>query len=346
MNADELMTDEEWARDLGESRDDSRAYGTGGEPEEIGEVDVAALMADDDEPATGPVNLDSEFDEVNVAALMADDDEPEGDGTPARFDHKLLWGFGGVVAAAVVAALVGAVAFYSNDAPQAASPGGSLSEPQAVAVAKTPSSPAPAAGPGVDRPLPYTADAQNSCAEGSTPAQTMSGMDPRNAFVCVRGGGDGQVITIDLGRTYVLTACSLTPGWVGQDASGVSQWSQHRVVTIVQWTFPDDPSIPPVMQNTQNVHGEAVQPIKRVLASRIQMLIRYTSRPPADPVATPTPTPGGGLTSVFGDSAPTFAPPPSAPTDPGMGASSSDGSDPVDATFAISSLKIIGHEAV
>jgi hypothetical protein len=334
MNADGLVSDEEWIRGLQDHRADGGAYGIESEPDEIGEVDVDALMADDDEPSTGPVNLDPE----------AEDDDDDDD-TPARFDHKLLWGFGGVVAAAVVAALVGAVAFYSNDAPATARPGGSLSEPQAVAVAKTPPSAAPSSGPGVDRPLPYTADAQNSCAEGSTPAQTMSGMDPHNAFVCVRGGGDGQVITIDLGRTYVLTAFSLTPGWVGQDASGVSQWSQHRVVTIVQWTFPNDPSIPPVMQDTKNVHGEAVQPIKRVLASRIQMLIRYTSRPPADPVATPTPTPGGGLGSVFGDSAPTVAPP--VPIDSGMGRpSSSDGSDPVDATFAISALKIIGHEAV
>jgi hypothetical protein len=48
---------------------------------------------------------------------------------------------------------------------------------------------------------------------------------------------------------------------------------------------------------------------------------------------------------VFGDSAPTVAPP--VPIDSGMGRpSSSDGSDPVDATFAISALKIIGHEAV
>lgn len=332
MNADGEVSDEEWIRGLREPHAAGGAYGVESEPEEIGEVDVAALMDDDYEPSADPVNLDPEA-----------EDEDDEDGTPARFDHKLLWGFGGVVAAAVVAALVGAVAFYSDDTATPASPGGSLSEPQAVAVAKPSAPPAPASGPGVDRPLPYTADAQSSCAEGSTPAQTMSGMDPHNAFVCVRGGGDGQVITIDLGRTYVLTAFSLTPGWVGQDASGVSQWSQHRVVTIVQWTFPDDPSIPPVVQNTQNVHGEAVQPIKRVLASRIQMLIRYTSRPPADPVATPKPAPGsGGLTSVFGDSAPILAPLP----DPAMGEGRSDGSDPVDATFAISSLKIIGHEAM
>lgn len=328
MTTDELVSDEEWQRGLGKAEDDY-GYGdaAGGAP--IGDGDVRALMADDDdELSMDPVDLDADTEAAPIA----------------RFDHKLLWGFAGVVAAAVVAALVGAVAFYSDGTPAATRPSATLGEPQSVAVAKTSAPATPPSGPGVDRPLPYTADAQNSCAQGSTPAQTMSGMDPHNAFVCVRGGGDGQVITIDLGRTYVLTAISLTPGWVGQDASGVSQWSQHRVVTIVQWTFPSDPSIPPIMQNTQNVHGEAVQPIKRVLASRIQMLIRYTSRPPADPVAPSSPTAGGGLTSVFGDAVPGPVPPSSSSVEPGAGGG--DGSDPVDATFAISSLKIIGHEAV
>lgn len=114
-------------------------------------------------------------------------------------------------------------------------------------------------------------------------------------------------------------------------------------MTIVQYSFPDDPSIPIVTQNTQNVHGDAVQPIKRVLASRIRMLIRYTSRPPADPATTPrTPAPGV-LPGLFGDPA---APPSSSPPLDGSARGSGDGSDPVDATFAISSLKIIGHEAV
>lgn len=321
-----VVSDEDWGRDLHEYGRDESPHPDGG----IGEVDVTALMADnEDDPATGPVSVDE----------TVGDEET---GTPERFDHKLLWGFGGVVAVGVVAALAGAVMFYSPDSQTAPTPGGSLSELQAVAVPQ-PAPPAPAAaGPGVDRPLPYTADAEGSCAEGSTPAQTMAGTDPHNAFVCVRGGGDGQVISIDLGRTYMITAISLTPGWVGLDASGVSQWSQHRVLTTVQYTFPDDPSLPIVTQQTQNVHGEAVQPIKNVLASRIRMLVRYTSRPPADPASTPAPPPGG-LGSVFGDAAPTVAPqvPLGAPLGGG-----GDGTDPVDATFAVSSLKIIGHEAV
>ncbi|MGV2581488.1 hypothetical protein [Mycobacterium avium] len=326
MSAEDVITDEQWGQAL-------HSYGQDQAPiadDDIGDVDVAALMSDDDVAA----------EPVAEGAAAGPDEKADG---PGRFDHKILFGFGSVVAGGVVAALAGAIMFYSHDSQPGPPPVGSLSEPQAVAAAK-PSPTAPAsAGPGVDRSLPYTADAQGSCAEGSTPAQTMSGMDPHNAFVCVRGGGDGQVISIDLGRTYVITAISLTPGWTGLDASGVSQWSQHRVVTIVQYSFPDDPSIPIVTQNTQNVHGDAVQPIKRVLASRIRMLIRYTSRPPADPATTPrTPAPGV-LPGLFGDPG---TPPTSPPPLDGSARGSGDGSDPVDATFAISSLKIIGHEAV
>lgn len=327
MSADDVLSDEQWGEAL-HSYGQDQAAALDVDP--IGEVDVTALMSDDSSGDGGSGTVVA--DEADTASA------------PQRFDHKVLFKFGSVVAGGVVAALVGATMFYAHDSQPAPARVGSLSEPQAVAAAKPSPAPAAPTGPGVDRSLPYTADAQGSCAEGSTPAQTMSGMDPHNAFVCVRGGGDGQVISIDLGRTYVITAISLTPGWTGLDASGVSQWSQHRVCTIVQYSFPDDPSIPIVSQNTENVHGEAVKPVKHILASRIRMLIRYTSRPPATPASsTPTSAPGA-LPGLFGD--PATPPTSSAPLGGGSARGSGDGTDPVDATFAISSLKIIGHEAV
>lgn len=264
---------------------------------------------------------------------------------PARFDRQVAWGIGGLAAVSVLAVLIGAVTFYSGGYEQhPASPQTALGDPQAVAVAK----PAPAAdssaATGADRPLPYTADAADSCPAGSTAAQTMAGADPRNAFVCVRNGLDGQVINIDLGKTYVITALSLTPGWVGLDASGVSQWAQHRVITTVQYRFNDtDHTL--ITQQTGDVHGEAVQPVKRVLASKIQMLVRQTSRPPAEAPSTTT-TGGGGLTSVFGTDAPTVATVPPPATADVLGPTSQANSDPVDATFAISNFKVIGHEAI
>ena len=98
---------------------------------------------------------------------------------------------------------------------------------------------------------------------------------------------------LNLGRTMVITAVSLTPGWVGADASGADQWHQHRVLTRVQWSFNDSPPTV-VPQDTDSVHGEAAKPMpdRGVLASRIIMLVQETGRAPADAAPTTSPTPG------------------------------------------------------
>jgi hypothetical protein len=254
---------------------------------------------------------------------------------PHRFDKKVALGFGGALGAAVLVAAIVSMIFYGGSGEKPVTVRQASVADPAVAAPVAPSEAPPAAAVAVDRPLPYSADAVGSCLPGSTTAQTMTGSDPHNAFVCAREG-DGQVIEIDLGKSYVITAISLTPGWVGTDGSGVSQWSQHRVVTTVQYTFNDtDRSL--VTQETKNVHGEAVQPIKRVMASKIRMLIRETSRPPADPSdESAEQRPLDGLPAL------PHTPPPAGYGDPLFG--SSPNSDPVDATFAISNLKIIGHE--
>jgi hypothetical protein len=260
--------------------------------------------------------------------------------SPARFDHQVAAWVGGVTAVGMVIALVGAVVLYGGDSPDTATPRRSVAEPAAAAATVAPA-PAAADNAAADRPLPFTASA--ACPPGSTSAQTLAGADPMNAFVCVRDGIDGQVIDLDLGKTYVITAISITPGWVGQDSSGLSQWAQHRVVTRVQYVF-NDTDRTMIMQDTGNVHGEAVQPVKRVLASRIKILILQTSRPPAQ---TPTtePTPGGLLDGVFGD--PQAAAPSASTPAPILDLNGEQATpDPVDATFAMSNLKIIGHEAI
>jgi hypothetical protein len=149
----------------------------------------------------------------------------------------------------------------------------------------------------------------------------------------------------------VVTAISLTPGWVGADATGADQWLQHRVLTRVQWNLfngNDTPTVVP--QKTGNVRGEAPQPMPNggVLASRITMIVQETSRAPADTAPTTAPPGEGGgglLDDVLG--AP-LGPPPS-PTDdsgsallpglPGLPGAT----DPADNTFAVSSIKILGH---
>ncbi|MDP7707474.1 hypothetical protein [Mycobacterium sp. TY815] len=281
-------------------------------------------------------------------SLSEEDIDHAGERPQERFDHRVAWRFGGLVACGLVAALVGAVVLYSHGSPTPHAGGRSLSEPQAVAVAKTSATPSPAVTGG-DRPLPYTADALGSCAPGSSAAQTMSGSDPRNAFVCVRAGGDGQTILIDLGHPYVITAIAIEPGWVKLDASGVSQWSQHRVVTLVQYVFDHDPTSL-VLQDTRNVHGEAVQPIKHQVASTIQVLIRQTSRPPTQATSAPSAPaspPGGGMFGIFGSAAPgTPADLPALSGAQPTGTAGDTNSDPVDASFAIGSLQVIGREAL
>ena len=315
--ADEDQYDDEYGDEDDGQYDE---YGGDGEPFD----DYADPEEDGDHPGA-PRDL---------VEVPLDSEEPGEPQRPRRFDGKIAMGFAAAGLVAVLVAIVGAVAVYSSDEP-ARPTAASVTEPGAAPPPRT-AAPKPVAAESADRPLPYTADAAGSCAAGSTSAQTMAGADPHSAFVCVRGGADGQVIEIDLSKTYMITAISLTPGWVGKDASGVSQWGQYRVVTTVQYLFNDTDSTL-VTQETNNVHGEAVQPIKRVLASKITILIRQTSRPPAqpEPGATSTPTPGG-----FNLPAPplTLAPLPGSP----IGGHPE--SDPVDAAFAIKSLKIIGHE--
>ncbi|OBI32854.1 hypothetical protein A5710_14410 [Mycolicibacter sinensis] len=268
--------------------------------------------------------------------------------TASRCDRKVARGFAALAAGGVALTLVAAVMFYSHDSAPAAPAARSISEPQAIPPAR-PAPPPPPAAPaaGVDHPLAYTADALGSCAPGSTAAQTMASADENTAFVCVRGGADGQTILIDLGRSYVINAIALEPGWLGKDATGAPQWLQHRVVSLVDYMF-NDTEATRVTHVTGNVHGEALQPIKHVTASQIRILIRQTSRPPAEPVQPPPADNGpGGLMEGLGvPTAPGPTAPPALPFDALGGQSADTNSDPVDATFAIGKLKIIGHEGV
>jgi hypothetical protein len=250
-----------------------------------------------------------------------------------RLDRKVVVSLGGL--ASIL--LLGATLVYGGGEPGGQPGKDPVTERAAVSSTAAPT-PVAAEAAGVDRPLPFTASA--NCPAGSTSAQTLAGADPTNAFVCVRDLVDGQVIRLDLSKTYVITAISITPGWVGKDSSGASQWAQHRVVTRVQYVF-NDTDRTMIVQDTGNVHGEAVQPVKHVLASKITVLILQTSRPPAQTTSSvPTPglgAPGGGL---FGDASTLPSPTPMV----GMGGQTT--TDPVDSTFAISTLKVIGHEAI
>lgn len=260
-----------------------------------------------------------------------------------RYNKKIAAGF---AAATVVATLLvsGALLAMRSD-PHTNEPFHGAQPTTRLSVVTAPSSTTPAAD-NQDSTIPYTATSVG-CLPGSTAAQSVAGPDSTQAWVCVTGGNVGQYLVLNLGRSMVITAVSITPGWVGADASGADQWHQHRVLTRAQWSFNDSPPTV-VPQETASVHGEATKPMpaRGVLASRIIMLVQETGRAPADTNPTTTPAPGGGgvLGEVLG--------PPAAPADPALTSSSpalpglpadSTHTDPADNTFAVSSIKIFGH---
>ena len=260
--------------------------------------------------------------------------------TPRRFTPWVLAAFG---AAAVIGTIITLVSTMANSpSTEPAKPSAAPVAPRVVPVAP------PSAPPNTDGPLPFTAS--SDCPPGSTAAQTVADPNSTTPWVCVRSV-DGQVLEIDLGRTFVITAVSIVPGAVNKTETGPDQpdpWLQHRVVTRVQWQFNDtDRTVK--NQNTGNVRGEAVEPIRPgVLASKITVIIQETSRPPAiaptGPADAPTP---GSQPSILGDilgGNQDSAPAP-VPVIPGMGGADRT-RDPADGTFAVSSIKIIGHKAV
>lgn len=295
---------------------------------------------DDDYDTSGRgVLLGSALD-VGGPAVELDDnpgDVPSQGGSPRRFTPWVLAAFGAVAVIGTIITLV--VTMANSPSAEPPRPTAAPVAPRTVAV-EPPSTP-----PNTDGPLPFTAS--SDCPPGSTSAQSVADPSSTTPWVCVRSV-DGQVLEIDLGRTFVITAVSIVPGAVNKTDVGPDQpdpWLQHRVVTRVQWQFNDtDRTVK--NQNTGNVRGEAVESIRPgVLASKITVIIQETSRPPATAPSstTPAPPPGGGpsiLGDILGgDKGGTAAP---APVLPGGDSSR----DPADGTFAVSSIKIIGHKAV
>ena len=91
------------------------------------------------------------------------------------------------------------------------------------------------------------------------PNQSPAPTPPRPGCVSP-AATSANTCVLNLGRSMVVTAVSITPGWVGADASGADQWHQHRVLTRVQWSFNDTPPTV-VPQETGSVHGEATKPM-------------------------------------------------------------------------------------
>lgn len=184
-----------------------------------------------------------------------------------------------------------------------------------------------------------------------------------SAWVCGRGPQesllDGQILHVQFtcgpsrpnsACSYMLNSVSVTAGWVAKTPGGKDEWLQHRVVTNLQFNFFNGNQLAadPFFLDTHSIHGPvpATLPAK-ILASRVDVIILHTDRPPAAPLPTTTgPTggpvvtqqaPNGLVDSVLGTG--TLYPGTPPPAEPATGTNS----DPVDATFAMSQLQFFGH---
>jgi hypothetical protein len=311
------------------------------------EENWAADLLYGSEPSAAPATVTVVADEAEMRSVR-DDEAVELDpgGAPAAVDDpsdvnagakKTAIVLGGALLCAV-AVIVAALVTFGDSAPPPTRPAPLI----AVSAAQAPT---PTALPAdQDQAVPYTASA--NCPAGSTSAQALTDTSSDSAWVCVRGPEgttvDGQVLHVDLRRSYVLAAVSVTPGWVAKTPGGKDEWLQHRVVTRVQYVFNDtDRTI--FTQDTGNTHGPVTTPLPhKVLASRVTVVILQTARPPASPLpsATEPAAPGFGDSVLGPDGAP-LLPDTTASADPDpLGESA----DPVDATFAMAALKFLGHE--
>jgi hypothetical protein len=269
-------------------------------------------------------NLDTE---ANVAPSR-DESAPDVNAGAKR----VAWVLGAVVAVALAVIVAALVMFGESSSPT------SQRQPSVSVAAPSVATAASVGAPDQDQAIRYTANA--NCPAGSTSAQELTDTASDSAWVCVRGGVDGQVLHVDLGKSYVLTAVSVTPGWIAKTPGGKDEWQQHRTVTRLQYIF-DDTDRTIVTQDTGNTHGPVTLPLRRVLASRVTVIVLQTSRPPADPVPTPAAGPGGFLDSVLGAGGGPLPPDSTQTAEPAL---LEQASDPVDATFAISELKFMGHQ--
>lgn len=175
------------------------------------------------EPASGEIALPGSdlVDQLTSTTATDDPAESPADSRRApRYNKRIAVGF---AAATVIATLIASVALLAmRSAPHTSKPLQPAPPNAGLSVLAAPSSTAPVPD-NDDAIIPYTATSVG-CLPGSTAAQSVAGPDSTQAWVCVTGGNVGQYLVIDLGRSMVVTAVSITPGWVGADASGVDQY--------------------------------------------------------------------------------------------------------------------------
>ena len=123
------------------------------------------------------------------------------------------------------------------------------------------------------------------------------------------------------------------------------------MVTRLQYIFLNGNVVSDIFtQDTGNAHGPVTAALpRRVLASRVNVMVLQTSRPPAsplpatDPAALPEAQPGL-VESLLGEGGGPLSESPQSPEPYPDLTVPDNGSDPVDNTFAMSALKFLGYQ--
>lgn len=336
------VSDQQWLRQIGvDVTADDEDAGSSDDAVELDDEDASAETGDEpaefEDPSTDADNAPSSDPQPERAiAGPVDDGEPAAkEVRPRRYTPWVLGVFAAVAVVATVATTLG-VTLSGPDTPHPRVHPSRPSPAPSLAAAPTTTSPDTE-----DRPLPFTARAD--CAGGSTSANSIADPERPSPWICVRHT-DGQPLYITLGpagieHSYVITAVSITPGDTAPaQGAGGDPWLQHRVVSLLTWRF-NDVANTGIDQTTGDVHGEAVQPVPNISASKITVIIRHTSRPVAATPAPTSATDGGPFSGILGG-------PPGAPTGPTTDSQGvNQDHDPSDGTFAVSGIKIIGHKA-
>lgn len=211
--------------------------------------------------------------------------------------------------------------------------------PQPTVVADQDETTAPAATPSVaaataDSAIPVKS-ATARCPAGSTKGDLATDGQMNTAWVCVTAGiPAGQVLTLDLGGLYMVSALGIVPGFNAVNPDGSDEWIRHRVVKLIDIYFYGAPgdngaAQTPESLDTRGARNETVAKFRQPrLASQIKIMIRSTVQPTGNPQTRSTGSSNGGLGLGLATTGPTQA---------AAGTSMGD--------FAVSSISVYGHEA-
>jgi hypothetical protein len=107
-----------------------------------------------------------------------------------------------------------------------------------VSIAPAQSAPASSTAP-ADSTI-QVKSAQSHCPPGGTPGMDAFSGDGGKAWSCARAFNvDGQVLTINLGKTYDVDSIGIVPGWDHTTPDGTDEWTKYRTVSRVSYRFDD-----------------------------------------------------------------------------------------------------------